>query len=578
MFCTKCGKELHEGDIFCAYCGNKVRAQAAFENNMGRYSEVVFNPPFKVEAQRRTEEITREVKQYSQEPRRESLQFDWNLDGFPGTGKRKDEDFKFNWDDVLEKKRDSREIEVEKILFVTEEKKPEEPKEDKEAVPVIEPKEETPFEELFADKSKNNKPLSIEELEKELFGEAPSSEEKKEDPDSTRLYEVPKDKFYTYNAKNDAFQDLLDKERERVQQMEAERKEQWKEFTLSEEQLEKKPNEALSFEEVFKEPKIFTGDMLREVAVVLPPLTPTVMAWEEPVADEEPVAEAATEIKEEVTPFQEESFDAGQKTKLRYSDIFPIEDLNADHGGNDSDSHDSVEGKIKSSEEKKIKDETKDELKDGTEAKVYEVSEKPKKKNPVLKFIITLLVILVVTEVAIIGVKLIAPESGFAQKVDQLTSKILTVFAGNEEDKTTGDFIDGVKSNVANINAVEASDELKYDTTKAYAFAGIMVSEEFENSPWIENSDGTVITYGQGIVEGLVAYYDQLKSSGNMARGLEGINKLEIGEIRTGETGYFVLCKVTYTGENGETVKYESVYLEVGSQLINVKEVKEETL
>ena len=161
MFCTKCGKELHEGDIFCAYCGNKVRAQAAFENNMGRYSEVVFNPPFKVEAQRRTEEITREVKKYSQEPRRESLQFDWNLDGFPGTGKRKDEDFKFNWDDVLEKKRDSREIEVEKILFVTEEEKPEEPKEDKEAVPVIEPKEETPFEELFADKSKNNKPLSL---------------------------------------------------------------------------------------------------------------------------------------------------------------------------------------------------------------------------------------------------------------------------------------------------------------------------------------------------------------------------------------------------------------------------------
>ena len=52
MFCTKCGKELYEGDRFCAYCGAEVRAQRHSKND-----EIVFNPPFKIEAQKKTEEI-----------------------------------------------------------------------------------------------------------------------------------------------------------------------------------------------------------------------------------------------------------------------------------------------------------------------------------------------------------------------------------------------------------------------------------------------------------------------------------------------------------------------------------------
>jgi len=563
MFCTKCGKELHEGDLFCAHCGNRVRT-AAPENNMSKYSEVVFNPPFKIEAQRRTEEISQEVKQYSREPKRESLQFDWNLDGFPGSSKKKEEDFKFNWDDVLEKKKDSREIDVEKILFVAEGDKKEEKKEEKPEEPkaelAAEIKKDFPAEDLFADKSKDSRPLSIEELERELFGDAPVVEDKQdEDLKMTRRYEGPKDKFYTYNAKKDAFQELLDKERERVQQMEAERKAQWDDLTPTEEQLEKKPNEALSFEDVFQEPKIFTGAILREVAVVLPPLTPTVMACEE-----EP--EKAAEVAKEVPPFQEEQLpDSQEKTKLRYSDIFPVEDIDAGNGGDDDDSDDSGKEEVKPLE-KKI-DETQE-------------AQKPKKKgNPVLKFIIILLAIVVLAEVAVIGVKLAAPESEFALKVDEIVGKITSVFTGGEDEEATiKDFINNLAGNVAGIGTVKAADDLKYDLTKTYAFDEIAQSEDFENSAWIENSDGTEITYGQGIIEGLITYYDQLKTNNQLAEGLVGINKLEIGEIRTGGTGYYVLCKVTYEGEDGDVVKHETVCLEAGDQLINVKEVKEETL
>lgn len=598
MFCTKCGKELHKGDNFCAYCGNKVRPDVAFEKNTSRYSEVVFNPPFKVEAQRKTEEIAEGFNGYSQEPKRESLQFDWNLDGFPGSSRKKEDDFKFNWDDVLEKKRDSREIEIEKILFAAPSEKEEKPVEkpmEVEKPVVIEAKEEVKEEpkDLFADLDVREKaPLSIEALEKELFGETPESDEKKENLEQTKLYEAPKDKFFTYNAKKDAFQELLDKERERVQQMEAERKAQWKDFTLSEEQMEKKPNEALSFEEVFREPKIFTGDILREVAVVLPPLTPAVMAWEEEetsvpievavteVAEEvaEDVKEEKAEVIEEALPFLDEPLETKNKTKLRFSDVFPREDLDVDNGSDD-DSDDSGKEEEPQIKEEKIETEAvEDKAKESAEetAEDDEEQEKKPKRHGFLKFIIVLLSVLIVAEMGVIGVKMIAPDSAFAQKVDGLVGKVIGIFTGSENEIEA--IVENLSQSVAHIDEMKVDSDLKYDLTKEQAFDGVIESSPFEDSAWIQNSDGTVITYGQGIVEGLITYYDQLELNDKLADGLVGINKLEIGEIRTGGDGYYVLSRVTYKGEDGEVVKYETAYLKAGAQLINVKDVKEETL
>lgn len=622
MFCTKCGKELREGDNFCAHCGNKVRPDLVPEKEERRYSEVVFNPPFKIEAQRKTEEISRGFEAYSQDPKRESVQFDWNLDGFPGTTKKKDDDFKFNWDDVLERKRDSRQIEVEKILFTAPvEKKEEVAKVEEAAKPSVvttltEEIEEIAEEpkDLFAElDTREKKPLSIEALEKELFGEVPAVEgveviaeadEVQDEMAKTRLYEAPKDKFYTYNAKKDAFQELLDKERERVLKLEEERKAQWRDFTLTEDQMEKKPNEALSFEEVFREPKIFTGDILKEVAVVLPPLTPVVMAYEEEAAEApametaeviaEAVEEAKTEVKtdavaEEVLPFHEESLTTKEKTKLRFSDVFPREDFDVDGGGDgDSDASGEEEKELKE-EEKTIETEVKEEateeavVEETTEKATEEDSkeseedyeEKPK-KNILLKIIIGLLTILIIAEGFFIGVRLIAPDSDLSYKVDGLVAKITAIFTGEGDDIET--IVKNLSQNVASIGELKVDDSLKYDLSKAKTFKELAQTTPFENSDWIQNSDGTAITYGQGIIEGLITYYDQLGINGKLKDGLKGINKLEIGEIRTGGDGFYVLSKVTYKGEDGEVVKYETAYLKSGSQLINVKEVKEETL
>ena len=88
MFCTNCGKKLYEGDRFCAYCGTKVR-----EEEPKSRQEIVFNPPFRAEAERGPSEIFKGFSESSEElekPRRtEPAHFDWNLDGFPSSESRK---------------------------------------------------------------------------------------------------------------------------------------------------------------------------------------------------------------------------------------------------------------------------------------------------------------------------------------------------------------------------------------------------------------------------------------------------------------------------------------------------------
>ena len=120
--------------------------------------------------------------------KRETVAFDWNLEGFPTTRPQKTEDVDFNWDSVLEKR--SR---IGSDAVYPEKKEPVELQE-----PTVE-KIELP--------ETRDEAMPVEELEKELFGS---------------LEKEPDDRFYTFNQKNNAFQELLDKEKERVRSLEDE--------------------------------------------------------------------------------------------------------------------------------------------------------------------------------------------------------------------------------------------------------------------------------------------------------------------------------------------------------------------
>jgi len=655
--------------------------------NESRYSDVVFNPPFKIEAQRRTNEISQEIKQYSSEPKRESVSFDWNLDGFPGSKPRQEDDFKFNWDDVLEKKRQTREIDVEKIVPNQEERQDDalfaEVEETKNKNENIKDRIDT-----IEKEEKSESSLSIEELEKELFGEAPSqvSEDAEKELEMTLQYrredlEGPRDKFYTYNAKRDAFQELLDKERAHIEKLEQERKAQWENLTPAEEQKQA-VKEPPAFEDIFVEPELIHGNHLEEVGMAMPPETAAVMAEDEPDKDEsvedkpavheadedvlaetdvvaeesgteeagaeeaqtepvlaagvlaggvlaaEGISEAVSEEKqdsldsqsdslddkqdsleteegeaekpqtniqqqdmenlkaaeqeekaedEEMPPFQEDAHK--EKTKLRFSDVFPAEAVNADSSSDDSGSDDS--GKEKQTVKKPIFAETDEEDEDNSERKG---------KSSLLKIIVIILAILVAVEVITIAIKIIAPDSGFSKGVDKFIGSVTSVFTGEaspEEQLTepevdvtyATEYINEAAKTANNIGSVSENTDLKYDISKTYSFEEISETAEFQNGIWKTDDEGRDIYIGQQIIGDVISHYNAMKDEGTLEEGVVGINKLEIGEIRTGDSGYYVLTKVTYAQEQGgESVKYESAYLTASEEDIAVKEVKEESL
>ncbi len=90
MFCTKCGRELKPNDRFCAHCGTEVTQPQDAQN---KYDNVVFNPPFRMEAEKKTAQILknredfRGFKELAEENNKRTVKtkakMDWNLDGFP---------------------------------------------------------------------------------------------------------------------------------------------------------------------------------------------------------------------------------------------------------------------------------------------------------------------------------------------------------------------------------------------------------------------------------------------------------------------------------------------------------------
>ena len=630
MFCTKCGRPLHDGDKFCAYCGTKVREEDRQEAapSHSRYEEVVFNPPFRAEAERRTRQISDEVSRYSDEPKKETVHFDWNLDGFPSRDSKRRDDFELNWDTVIEKRREPGPVNVEKII-------PEEP-------------ETRPSQGQAAQQDHNaapdrkEEPLSIEELEKELFGTKDMEEAEKS---ATIRYnredlerEKEKDQFYTYNAKRDAFQELLDREKARVEAIEDQRRSQWESITGAEEV--RGPKEPLPFEEVFRETETPLVPPLREVAIVQPPLTAVVQAWEddkdacgadikEDISSQataaagayiiDTVTSAASEEEKTTAPFQdepepakpdtsenqletagsgmpenepdaadgntsgdapsegipsEEPKDDGiqttkEKTKLRFSVVFPIDAFDGDddsrsNGGADADNAKAAEKEI---------DEDEDD------------DEKSRGGNRVIKTVIIILALIVIIEVIIIGAKTFAPNSGFSMAVDNMMSKITGFFSGQDEEQaapvsTEVSYLDeyiraaaGLGENIGNISA---NPDLKYSDGVAYSFGTADQTQEFTNSPL--NGDDTDKTYGQSIVEAVISYFNGWMDT-NEDESLIGVNSLEIGEIRSSGDGYYVLTSVTYAAASGDTVsRRETVHLTENNGQITVADVKEETV
>ncbi|MGN0735448.1 MAG: zinc-ribbon domain-containing protein [Anaerovoracaceae bacterium] len=558
MFCTKCGKELYDGDRFCAHCGAEVR-----EPKRARYDDVVFNPPFKLEAEKRTEEILRATETPKPEHKsRETVAFDWNLEGFPSAQPRKTEAVDFNWDSVVERRNSSRGITVEKIqpekesFFRSQDIEPEyKPEPETEPEPEPEPESEPV--------------LSIEELERELFGSENEESTLSKDIEPTIIApgtgtsardwqaaaEHEKDapecsgdeRFYTYNQKFDAFQELLDKERERLKDLEESynREKEVMDYTWA--------GEVLPEHEAEPEQEPQAQRPLEFVGVAAPAATMTIDLSTENTGS---------------TP---------SKTKLRYSDVFPRGLVN-DDGTGPADT--AQEGK-----EIKPLGGIYDDLDDD--------EEEPEKRHILAKVIIAILIILIVIEGGILAVKFIAPESKVSLWANDLMLSAIDLIIGKESDEDIDDpmpssnnekevymsgLVDKASEDMKTIGEAVYSPELKFSMLEDYSFEEISAAEAFVDADWLEDAQGNSVTYGQRLTETLIRYYDGWQDA-NTDKSLVGINKLEIGEIRTGKEGFYALCRVTYAGEDGsETVRYQTVYLRISQDAMIINEIKEDKL
>ena len=191
------------------------------------------------------------------------------------------------------------------------------------------------------------------------------------------------------------------------------------------------------------------------------------------------------------------------------------------------------------------------------------------------------------------AIKFIAPESTISlwanevmiKAVDLLTGNggggngdEFTPAANNEREVYMSSLVEKESEEMKTIGEAVFSPDLKFSLLKEYSFEEITDAESFVDADWLQDEDGIPVTYGQKLIETLVKYYDSWQSANNDS-SLVGINKLEIGEIRTGREGFYALCRISYAGEDGnDVVKYQTVYLRISGDAMIINEIKEDKL
>ncbi len=541
MYCKKCGKLLDEGDKFCSNCGTRVTED--------------FVPAFRMEEPQKEAPLNRAAPQPEERPKRKFHieEFNWDLEGYP-TARKKTEDVDFNWSSVLEEKRQD--------LYGK-------------------PKSETAprAEEAEAEDGTEEG----ESLEEALFADMGSLDEGKaadnEEPTRILGHKETRTEFYTYNKKNEALQAMLDREYEKLKTGEEPEEEppaagagdeRSPEQVISDllEKSEPGQDSASDAQEAGSQPENPPCKEKEEVAlefvgVVLSQAPKGVMAAAAESLEAEPAAKevkgAEPAAKSEVRPPSEETH------KLTFDDVF---------GDDDPD-------------------------------------ESPK-KGKALKVIAIILCILVAAELAVIGIQYFAPDSEAAKTINKAYGTVMDLFRADDgsEDSQPADepqeqesplaaLISAQKDQGKNIALIEEDQTLTFADGEDYGFEDFGNAYTFDDKPWY-TEDGVDVTYGQELVGTLVQYYsswidkingknkevlkviDETSDFYEEIEALEGdedleygMNRLAIGEIRVGSTGFYVRTSVTIVDSKKKEKQEEHVvYVEPDEKAMKIVAVK----
>ncbi len=183
--------------------------------------------------------------------------------------------------------------------------------------------------------------------------------------------------------------------------------------------------------------------------------------------------------------------------------------------------------------------------------------------------------------VILIGIifKFFAPDSVVSQKLDGAYDWIKQTVIGEEPENkeatsshtTQEDWMAEASEGISSPNFTYAPD-LKFIKDKEYGLEDIKTSYAFSDSIWRTDENGKDIHYGQSIIKAVVDYYarggvivatpdENVDSQGDIKEETpRNIASVQLGEIRTGSFGFYVLADVQ--SEGASDFSQEVVYVE----------------
>lgn len=102
------------------------------------------------------------------------------------------------------------------------------------------------------------------------------------------------------------------------------------------------------------------------------------------------------------------------------------------------------------------------------------------------------------------------------------------------------------------IGEIKYNPDLSYDKVENPHFEGIKDMIPLDNGLFTITADGKAVSYGEAICTEIIQYYDAWQAQNTDASYI-GINTLEIGDIRTDGTNFYVLTRAVYAKSDGTT-------------------------
>lgn len=215
------------------------------------------------------------------------------------------------------------------------------------------------------------------------------------------------------------------------------------------------------------------------------------------------------------------------------------------------------------------------------------------KKGKALNVIIAILAIIVVVNLAMVGILMFAKDSTAAKYINDGYARVIGFFTGDKEEPAddnepapdepaltgTAALIEAEKDMAPSIGKVEASVDLLIPSGMEDKLSGLDGSETFVDMAWYTDDDGETVNYGNAVVGQVMSYYSGQVDSKNEESGGEsvtyGINTLRIGEIRQNGVDFYVMVETEeVTSDSSDVTKGEYVvHLVAEDKKVTVSEV-----